>query len=343
MLQGIMDSTRLAVDISDNILKAVYGNSSSIKCAEILKLEDNCITDGKIIDMEAVRKALDGFIVKTNIKNRNVSFSIHGQDVVVRQIECPALKEKGLREAAEWEIGQNLPGGGENHYIDYEVLDKKDIKKNKSVKLMVAAAPREKVDQLISLSQKLKLKVQSVDVYSNCIVRVFNRICRNGKAVGILDMGDVTTSFTIIDNGKLFIDREVPFGLNNIKYFLARRENIGLEFVDKHIYESIDFSALRTTDEVQSRMKIMLDNMCSTFQNVIRFYNMGRTEQDLEYIYVIGAGAKLKGFEFYIKSYFGCKVQSLSSQKVMNHKIKLPSDVDYSKFISTIGLLMRKE
>ena len=207
----ILENDCLAVDIGNSFIKVMVGNDKNIKFCDMLPTPEGSMQDGKIVNPDAIRYLLDSYIKQkyTKTKCKNISFVIHGQDIIIRHTEFPFMDEKGLKNAVEWEMGQYLPQGGNLHYIDYEIIDKLNTREKKMYKLLVVAAPRDKIDQLVNIAQGLQLKINAIDISANCIARTVKKSFQLDKSIGIIDIGNKTTSFEIIDDGKLFIERGV--------------------------------------------------------------------------------------------------------------------------------------
>lgn len=336
----------MAVNIGDSIIKIIVGNKSNIKLYESIKTPEESIINGKIINLEAVTLALRKFINKNNINVKRISFGINGQDIVIRQIETPIMKDKEIKKSVDWEMNQYLREDGSNHYIDFEKVDTVMSEDKKVYKLLVAAAPRDKVDQLVELSNSLTMKLISVDVLSNCIVRVFRNFGMASKemeSIAIIDIGYENTGIIILEKGKFFIERLVPFGLNNIAREISRKNGIDIEEAFNYIEDKYDINNFNTEDETEKRIETLFENVYSTFAKVIQFYTGNNTKKSIDEIFIIGSGCKVKGIDKFTNHYFSIKTTIADSPEIIKLNAKFPKDIDFKAFVSTFGLLLRKE
>ncbi|WP_010239280.1 type IV pilus assembly protein PilM [Clostridium arbusti] len=336
----------MAVNIGDSIIKIIVGNKSNIRLCEIIKTPEESIVNGKIVNLEAVSTTLRKFINKNNINVKRVSFAINGQDIVIRQIETPIMKDKEIKKSVDWEMNQYLREDGANHYIDFEKVDTLVSEDKKVYKLLVAAAPRDKIDQLVELSNLLNMKLVSIDVLSNCIVRAFRNFgitSREMESIAVIDIGYENTSIIVLEKGKFFIERVVPFGLNNIAKEIYRKNGIDIEASFDYIENKYDINNLNYKDETEKRIETLLENVYSTFAKVIQFYTGNNTKKSIDEIFVIGSGCKLKGMDKFTNNYFSIETYIADSPEIIKLNTKFPKEIDFKSFVSTLGLLLRKE
>ncbi|MDF2502996.1 pilus assembly protein PilM [Clostridium sp.] len=312
----------MAVNIGDSIIKIIVGNKSNIRLCEAIKTPEESIVNGKIVNLEAVSVALRKFINKNNINVKRISFAV------------------------DWEMNQYLREDGANHYIDFEKVDTVISEDKKVYKLLVAAAPRDKIDQLVELSNLLNMKLVSIDVLSNCIVRAFRNFgitSTDMESIAVIDIGYENTSIIVLEKGKFFIERVVPFGLNNIAKEISRKNGIDIEEAFDYIKDKYDINDLNDEDETEKRIETLLENVYSTFAKVIQFYTGNNTKKSIDEIFVIGSGCKLKGMDKFTNNYFSIETYIVDSPEIIKLNTKFPKEIDFKSFVSTLGLLLRKE
>ncbi len=346
LMDNIITSDAIAIYIGNSYIKILVGNRKKISQFHSLKIPENSVVDDRIVDLDAVCEALNNFLMEAKIKSKWVSFAIHGQDIVVRHIDIPIMEEKNIRGAIEWELNQYLPNEGKNHYVDFEILDKVVDRENKVYKVLAAAVPREKVDIHLELCKRLNLNLKSIDISANCAARVFKNISTADKSIesiGIIDIGNKNSSIIILDKGKLFMEREVPFGIDNVLREVTKRIDLDTNEAFDFILNDFSFSNINEDNEIENRIKTLFDNVLSSFSKIIQFYTTGKVTKKLDKIFITDIGPKVKGLDEYIEEYFQTSVEIPDSPQKINLKVKLPSDCELTSYINTCGLLLRKE
>lgn len=176
-----MVSGSLAVDIGSSYIKIICGNGRRVKFCGLVKTPDGSAKDGSINDIAKVRETIENFLNQNNIKASEISYTINGQDMVIRHTVIPIMEKSNIEKTIEWEMGQYLPENGLNYYISYEIIEKINTKEKKACKVLAAAAPRAKIDKYVELTEALKLKLKAIDVNANCISRVFSHNSKSHK------------------------------------------------------------------------------------------------------------------------------------------------------------------
>ena len=336
-----------AIDIGNSYTKVVVGNNKKVKLCGLLKTPEGSIANNTITDVAAVAKSLKTFLDENKINNTDAYFAIHGQDIVVRHLEIPLMNVKSIRQAVEYEINQYLPDDGANHYVDYEIIEKVNTPEKKAYKIIVVAAPRAKVNKYIELAKEIGMRVKAIDISSNCATRVFRENEKYDptvkKSTGIIDIGYNTSNIIILENGKLFIEREINFGIANIVSEIANFFNIEHNQAYQYLFEKFSFNSTDDGSGIHKRIQSMFDEGLNSFEKVIQFYTTGRIEKTLGKIYIIGGGSGIQGIDFYYGAYFNTSTYVADSPEKLPCKLKFPVGCDLKVYINALGLVLRKE
>jgi type IV pilus assembly protein PilM len=336
----------IGVYIGANRIRIMLGNRKKIKHWETVDIVKKDLVEENIDVMDFVYSHVKKFIRQNKANANEISFCISDSDIVTRLIEVPIINKKSLKGSVEWEMNRYLPGGGNSHYIDFQIIDKIDNEEKKVYKLLVAAVPKERADKLTELSDRLKLKLRAVDISANCIARIFKGEKNNRKlqeSVGVIKLGDKTSSIIILDKGNLFVEREVPFGTENVIREIGRGLQVDEKEAEHYLREVFDFETASEDIEVDNRILTMFDNVLSSFLKVIQFYTTGRVKKLLDEIFISGSACYIHGLEDHIENYFNSPASIITSSKSLPSKIKVPEECDVKLYLEVIGLLLRRE
>lgn len=342
----MFEKDKIAIDLDSTNIKIMVGNRKKVKYFEIIKTPEDSIKDEKIIDVVKIKDALQLYFDKNNIKVKNVAFTIHGQDVVSRHTEVPIMDATGIKTSLDFEMNQYLPKSAEEYIIDYEIIEKIDSAQKKALKLFVVAVPKEKINKIMDICKMLKFNIVAIDISSNCTRRVFKDISKNNGSlenIGVIDLGSDDTNIIILDKGKLFNEREIPFGVNNIIKEIVRRENIDGDNALNYLKNNINLTGSEEGSELEKRILNLFDSVFSSLGKIVAFFTIGRAKDNLDAIYIIGSGHIIRGLQEYSNTYFNCPVFILDSTKNIGIKTVIPTDCDIRYYIGTLGLLLRKE
>lgn len=336
----------LAVDIGSSYTKVLVGDNQKIRFCGLIRTPEKSLIDDNIINVDAVKNAIQGFLHENSAKPEEISFAIHGHDIVIRHIEIPLMDEKEIKKSVDWEITQFLPENGTNYYIDYEVLNRVNTKEKKACSVLIVAAPKGKINKYAELASSLGLKLKTIDIAANCVSRVFRQITKDntaGESTGIIDLGHSSSNIIILDNGKLFMEREVTFGIRKLIAEVSRKLGEDEQSTYSYLFQKFNFGYIDNENEIEKNIQNLFENALSTFDKVIQFYTSGKSEKKLDRIYLIGGGCQIPGIGNYIKNYFGSPVYIVNSPSKISLKIKVPVGFDFRVYVNTLGLLLRKE
>lgn len=339
-----MSKDVIALDFDGNLIKLMIGNNKIVKYNDIIELSLNSNDSEDKTNNNEIVSILDSYLKRKGIKEKNVVISIHESDVVVRHLEVPIMDDKGIRGAITWEINQYLPQNGNNHCIDYEIIDRIEEKNKKVFKILVAALPKEKVDKYIDIIRRLRLNLINVNIAPNTIAKCFGNISKINKSIvriGIIDIGFSSTSISILENGKLFIERDILFGISNFITEVSDNKSIERKAAEEYLFNTFSFINNNDSDDTEEKFRHNFDNALSSFSKVIQFYCTGKASKKLDQIYIIGSGCKINGLTDYAQDYFETPTDIIQSEKQINLSIKLLNKINLADYISTIGLLLR--
>lgn len=336
--------TTLAVDIGAGSIKYLFGTINKASKFGIIETPTGSIEDSKIINVEAIVDVLQNEMKSNHIKPSQISFSISGQDIIIRHIEVPIMGVSHVKAAVEWEISQNLPDGGEKYFLDYEIQNNETAKKDKLFKVVVATLHKDRIEKFMEIANKLGLVVGSIDISSNNTARVFKKLTKGKEKLAslcVVDIGYANTSITLIDNGFLSMERQVPFGIEKLYKEIMKTESFSDGRMKDYLYNEFGFANL--DKDINNRLNKQFDNVFTSFQKVIQFYTTGKVDKTVTRTYLAGGGCTINGLDKYVEKYLESPVMVSYSRKNIGLKIKLPNDLNLAYFINCIGLLMREE
>ena len=342
----MFEKDRIAIDLGTTNMKVMVGNKKRVKLFETIKTPEGSIVDDRIIKLEELKNLITAFLKKNNVKTRQIYFTIHGQDVISRHTETPIIDDQSIKISLEWEMNQYLPRDMSEYTVDYEIIEKIDLPEKKALKLLVSAVPKEKIDQFVKLAQMLNLEIVAVDINSNCARRVFKDISKKNttlESIAVINLGSNNTNIIILDKGKLFIEREIPFGINNILKEIIKKENIEHSSAFEYLQKNISITGNEEASELEKKIMSIFDNVLSSLEKIVAFFTIGRTKSKLDVIYLIGGGSVINGLSEYISKYFNCPSYILDDVSSIGVKTKIPNGCNVKYFIGTLGLLLRKE
>jgi type IV pilus assembly protein PilM len=352
------DNSALAVDIGNKLIKVVYGKSNkkgiSIISYGICNTPKNSFIDGNMSDKREIINSISELLNKKNIKAKSLLIGIKGSDIIMRHIEIPLMPTKQLRQAVMLEVQQYLPMDPNEYIIDSKIIDKIDTKEKKVYNVLLVAAPKGKIEEYMGIADRLGLKVGAIDISANSIVRFFEG--REGflnKSICTVDIGYTSTTVTIIENGKLFLEKEVDAGIKQVDEMLEKvfantiesTEDLRQKVVHLDAFESVSNGAEDPRYYyANNSARQIIDKLIDNIEKIINFYYTSGFNKKIDSMYVFGGGSRINGIVDYMRNTTNIDTFTLSPDlmgNVDNLQGEIKENTDL--YANCISLLLRRE
>jgi hypothetical protein len=173
---------------------------------EIPGVEEKIPMDVKI--MALLKDAFRSY----RISAKEATFSISGQDLVIRTFEIPLLPQNELRGAVSYEAKKYIPFKLEDLDYDFQVFFNK---KNKTSLILFVGIKKETLANYVSFAKQLDLKINALEYSAFSILRFL-------KLAGLSDTGVIASlcfdlnnedeaSFTVFEDGFSLFSRDFDF------------------------------------------------------------------------------------------------------------------------------------
>lgn len=156
-----------------------------IRQAGLIRLEDGCMENGRIIDMERAKLQLALAKKELRLSKKKAILSIPTSTVVIRKTRQPRLSPEEIRSLLEIELGTTIHLPFSRPYFDFhkigEVEPEQDPNERDGFGLddalpedeyLVIAAPGDVIDPYIELLKVLDLEVTAVDIEPLALYRL---------------------------------------------------------------------------------------------------------------------------------------------------------------------------
>lgn len=250
---------------------------------EISELEEKIPTDVKI--MALLKDAFRSYRINAG----DVTFSISGQDLVIRTFEIPLLPLSELRGGVSFEAKKYIPFKLEDLDYDYQLFFNK---KNKTSLVLFVGIKKEILASYISFAKQLNLKINALEYSAFSVLRFL-------KLSGLSDAGVMASlcfdlnnedeaNFTVFENGFSLFSRDFDFA----------GEPGGFE-------QTAESDLLQKQDKLKKEIRISFD-----------YYNRKFPDKAVKNIFVVSDKESHQG----LKSFFAetaIPVKFVETQKVL--------------------------
>ncbi|MBZ0109327.1 MAG: type IV pilus assembly protein PilM [Candidatus Scalindua rubra] len=309
--------TTLGIDIGSYWIK-VLEFSLTGKCPEVRGLAKKKLPPGMRTaerDPEAVAKLIKECLAEGGISARDVVVMVSGSQVFVRRITMPPMPQDELDEVIPFEATKQVSFSVEQLEVDYIIVGEKDVGGVKNQDILLAATPKEVVEQQKSIIRAAGLRIVAVTVAPMVLWKAFqlsNKTCED-RVIALLDIGHERTTISLLNNGILEFTRTINLGGDEVTSSLMTEPLATGEGSSRTLTyeeaEGIKFeyglppsTATGTTtkegvspNQIPRLMRPFLERLLSEIRTSFDFYTTEFQIPKVEQIIMSGGGAGLKG------------------------------------------------
>jgi type IV pilus assembly protein PilM len=233
----------IGVDISSSAVKMVEieqagKNLLRVERYAIESLPKDAVTDGNIMNLEAVAETMRRAWKRMGTKVKNVSLALPAAAVITKKIIVPAgLRDEELEAQVETEANQYIPFALDEVNLDYQVLGPSPSGPE-DVEVLIAASRKEKVEDRVAAAESAGLKAVVVDVESYATQTACELVSQQlpnagrDQTVAVVDIGAAMMHINVLHNGQSIYMREQSFGGNQLTQEIQRRYSLSSDEAD---------------------------------------------------------------------------------------------------------------
>lgn len=340
----------LSIDLGSNSIKLVEGkfnkNKLSLnKLIQILTPEDS-ISDGRILNLQAIIDILDFSIKENNIKAKDVIFTTNSSSIINRDITIPIVEDDEMETVIRYEIQQYLPINLDDYIIQFVVLDEIVDDAGAKLKVNVTSFPERMAFSYYSVINSLDLNPYALDVTYNSVNKIANYsqyTSKDGQVIGgtvaFVDMGATSINVAIFKNGKLDFTRMIKSGGDNIDYALSQSLNMSIKSTESIKIKEADLLSNKE-DAKNETIRKAVDDILEELERILQFY-MNKSNTNIDKVYIYGGLSNLNNINLYMKNKLSMDIAridrisniDITSTDLLNENI--------GQYLNAIGAIIR--
>ncbi|NLT93960.1 MAG: pilus assembly protein PilM [Clostridia bacterium] len=343
----------IAFDIGSSKIKwMVYGGNKKKPVVYdwgIVATPREAVRNGRLINKESLKEVLGPIVENCKVKISGAALTLSCPELIVRTFKLPKTNNKELEQIVRYEIEQYLPENFSDYIVDHRVLGEYAEGKGKILKVLVAAVPNGIVDGYLELMDALNLKTEIIDFHGNSVSRFLaaSKTQLQDKTYSVLDLGFLTTTITVMEQGKPVFTRLIQNGNEEITASIANSFNISLEEAENHLINKgmllldNEEKTDRLEQELSFRIKPVIDYILNNVYHSLEFYH-SLEGNILEGFVVVGGGSFIKNLVDYSHDYLNLQAINYSEQWSLNGMEGLDHD-KLPLLANVLGLVFHQE
>lgn len=331
-LGGSRTQTMLGVDINPeriSVAQLKKQGSSRYRLVHYHSVEmpEGAMVEGRILDPETVGLSLTNLLSENRVPtNLPVATAVPVREAIVRLIHLPAdLPADELRRVVlEQEADLYIPYPREQADVDYQPLGI-DVAQDGTERLevLLAAIPKEVVDNYLQVLQAANLKVRCVELASFSIIRTIReQLLQYGpqEAVLLSAIGYEGTEISILVNGIPQFTRTVTIGTVHVRQALAESLNLPVSRTGE-LLQSLRLPLIDPTDVLSTGEQPTISNpgvaavtrvisdLADELRRSIDFFTTTESNTPVVKVLLAGPGAGIGQMDGFLSQSLGMAVE----------------------------------
>ncbi len=299
-----MAKGRIGLDIGSTAVRAAevaLGAKPSVVRAAQVPLPAGAVENGEVRDPFAVAEALRTLWDSKHgaFKSRQVWTGIGNQRVVVREISLPYLPEKELRQSLGFQVQEFIPMSVDEAYLDYDPVEEFDQDDRRMLRMLLVAAQRTMIDQVVSAIRDAKLEPMGLDLTPFALVRAIGTAdigmdLDDAGEEAIVDVGAHVTNIVVHGRGTTRFVRILPSGGRDITLAVARSAGVE-DDVAEHLKRGEEVDGAPKPAQVREAALHRAGAFVDEIRSSLEFYTAQSRDARIGRVLVTGGGSKLEG------------------------------------------------
>jgi len=217
-------------------------------------------------------------------------------------IPFPRITRREVEHAIPYEARKYIPIPISEVILDWEILE--TAEERELTEVLLVAVPREVVERCQHIGETAGIKIQALEVETFSLVRSLGRY--DLAPTALINFGHQSTTFSIIDQGRLRVSHTVNRGSQELTQALERGLGVNRERAET-IKKDVGLSERIEEREISSVIAPLTETLFSEIDRLIHLSNR-RLPRKIQKINLTGGGANLKGIIEAAASHFGVEV-----------------------------------
>lgn len=315
------------------------------------------IEDGMVKRNDAFVALMKAECEKRKIKTTQVVFSVNSSRIARRTVKIPLVKEKRIQDLLNASATDFFPVDMTQYHLVYSIIDKMTKGENKGFRLNLLAVPNELTVSYFDFAQSLGWHLNTVDYAGNSVLQILGNSYEKGVDV-LLKLDESSSLFTVLKNGKIHLQRNIAYGINDVIEAVRSNEIFGENLtysqaieilnnqncirpflnVDADYEENISEELANAKTEVTESLQRLI-NMIS---RVLEYYLSHNQEDTIDGITLLGVGAEFNGIIKLFANELNHEVRVLQDGEVdLVNKVSKESGLCVSRYAACYGAVIK--
>jgi type IV pilus assembly protein PilM len=308
---------RIGLDVGSTAVRAAEvasGDPPVLVRAAQVPLEPGAVENGEVRNPESVAQAIRDLWQRGGFKGKQVTMGVANQRVVVREVTVPALPAKELRQSLPFQVQDLIPIPVDDAVLDYDVLEELEQEGSPMLRLLIVAAQRDMLNQLVESAQRAKVDPVGVDLVPFALIRAvgeddglgLNEAEAGGEA--IVDIGADVTNICVHERGVARFVRILPSAGRDVTSAVATQLGISDDDAES-LKRNQPVEGIQQTPEGETILRNRISGLVEEIRSSLDFYRAQTPGAEVTRVLITGGGSKMPGLQELLRERVGTTVE----------------------------------
>lgn len=331
----------IGIDIGSNSIRLVQltGGPSrfTLEAFGVAETPKELTQSDSKLDLQKLGKIISELVESSQVVTKNVVSAIPGTSVFNAVVKLPPMSQSELEKAIVYQAEQNIPLKLADVKYDWQVI--KQDPQTKALIVMIIAASKSKVQQMLDLFSYAKLNVLALETAAVAMSRSLSDPA--DPLIMILDIGKNTTEIAVVENEILSQTRSFPLAGSAMTRAIAKTLNLEIDQAEQ-FKQKFGLAQDKLEGQVYKAIEPTIRSILDEAIRSIKYYHES-TGKTIGRIVLTGGTSRLPLIAEYTKSYTGAETVIGSPWGRVSFSPNLMNKLNEisPEFATAVGLAMR--
>ena len=342
-----MKSNTFGLDIGTTAMKVVWlnreNNTISYNTSLSIPTPIQGMQSESPFDHQEMAQIINKLVIDAKITTNDVNIALPESHAFTKVIEMPVLSDHELANAIYWEAEQYIPVPLESVTLAWSKLRTiKGTLPEEKMQVLLVAASKELIKRYQTILDLAGLTIVSVETEILAVVRSLIS-SKNAPTSLVTNIGAMSTSLGIVQNGLLVFNYSVPLG--GVALTRAIASDFGLQLSQAEEYKrGYGLSDKNFGGKVGKAIQPILTALLTEVKKAITFYTEKyKSDSPISQMLLTGGGASLPGLAVYFAQNLGFESVLANPWKMLN-VIGVPQQIESKgqEYSVAVGLALKE-
>lgn len=290
----------IGLDVGNNTIKvaslAKNADTYSLEAIAQIASPPKGISSDAVLDLQTLSQTIKQLIASSRIKTNTVALALPENAVFTKVIEMPQLSQTELSAALKFEMEQYIPLPIDKVKTDWQILGTSEEGQNKTMSVMLIAAPILLLDKYQKIMDMANLTAESIESEIISVHRALLPLISGAVSNMIVHMGATSTTIAIVRGGII----KMVFTINQGGDALTRSISIELGFdmqQAENYKRTYGFSQNQMDGKIGKVLATPVASIVADIKKTMLSYREKYNNENIKQIILSGGSAVLPGLD----------------------------------------------